>query len=288
MKEQMKNQNKNIDKAQQDKSIDHILREFSRKYLRTYPAIEVEETYTQYTGSDSWDMDIKTRYGLFDSSIEHYNDITAKYIQDNNHTRVQVDFETKNRLSKENSLNDCRLNTYWLGNSYKEKKNPSKAYLTSLFARAVAEEFHKDQKRKVSKEPYFSHLKAVADSVKHDDYVAKSIAWLHDIVEDTEVTLEHIERYFGKEIASGVNYLTRNVDRSEYKRRLLKAPAFVQKIKLYDTRHNVSTLEHLDEHAIRNKVVDCSTFYVPLAFRLEEKEIANDLSEGISPYMLNL
>jgi hypothetical protein len=64
--------------------------------------------------------------------------------------------------------------------------------------------------RKYTKQPYHNHLKAVADIVSDvtNDEVLIAAAWLHDVVEDTEVTHSEIEDTFGKEVAQVVYELT--------------------------------------------------------------------------------
>lgn len=68
---------------------------------------------------------------------------------------------------------------------------------------------HFEQKRKYTGEPYFVHLQNVANKVKEWGYPElQAIAYLHDIVEDTHVTIEQIEKAFNKEIATNVWFLT--------------------------------------------------------------------------------
>lgn len=64
--------------------------------------------------------------------------------------------------------------------------------------------------RKYTKQPYHNHLKAVAEIVSDvtDDESLIAAAWLHDIVEDTEVTHSEVEDLFGKEVADVVYELT--------------------------------------------------------------------------------
>jgi len=79
-------------------------------------------------------------------------------------------------------------------------------------ARVFATHAHQriDHRRKYSKQPYDVHLRAVAElvaTVSHDAEMLAA-AWLHDIVEDTPVTLEEVEREFGPGVASLVKELT--------------------------------------------------------------------------------
>jgi hypothetical protein len=79
-------------------------------------------------------------------------------------------------------------------------------------ARLFATQAHQriDHRRKYSKQPYDEHLRAVAERVASisDDAEMVAAAWLHDIVEDTPVTLEEVEREFGTAVASLVRELT--------------------------------------------------------------------------------
>ena len=74
----------------------------------------------------------------------------------------------------------------------------------------VAEEAHREQKR-VSGEPYITHCLAVASILADMQVPPKIIAagLLHDTVEDTEITLEDIQRDFGEDIARMVNAVTK-------------------------------------------------------------------------------
>src|SRR5271155_911200 len=75
----------------------------------------------------------------------------------------------------------------------------------------LAMESHKDMRRK-SGEPYVLHPIRVAKIVSEEmglDATSGICALLHDVVEDTEVTLEEIERTFNKEIAKIVDGLTK-------------------------------------------------------------------------------
>jgi (p)ppGpp synthase/HD superfamily hydrolase len=79
-------------------------------------------------------------------------------------------------------------------------------------ARAFAIREHRriDHRRKYSKQPYDVHLEAVADLVAEvtDDPEMIAAAWLHDVVEDTPVTLDDVEREFGGAVARLVEALT--------------------------------------------------------------------------------
>ena len=86
--------------------------------------------------------------------------------------------------------------------------------MTDLIARArefaIREHRRIDHRRKYSKQPYDVHLKAVADLVAGvtDDPEMITAAWLHDIVEDTPITLDDVAREFGGAVARLVDELT--------------------------------------------------------------------------------
>lgn len=67
-----------------------------------------------------------------------------------------------------------------------------------------------DHVRKYTGEPYVNHLKAVVELVRSVPHTPEMIAaaWLHDVVEDTDTTIEQVEREFGAEVAELVAMLT--------------------------------------------------------------------------------
>ncbi|MEA3515104.1 MAG: HD domain-containing protein [Nanoarchaeota archaeon] len=267
---------KNADKT----NIEQILQELSKDYLTTYKGQYVERTVTDW--SDSWGPSFDTYKYLFTYPLnEIFAEITSakQKFCDLESKSVEIDFEIRNSIiSTGGYIEGYECN-------FAEYIDPSTEYLTLKFAKAVADEFHKGQKRKKNGLPYITHLEEVANSVKSEGHFVESIAWLHDIVEDTPLTIAHIKKYFGSEIAEGVNVLTRNVNRIEYKKRLLGAPEYIQLIKLYDIQHNVETIENLSEGGIKRKVEDCINFYIPLALKLEKEEIASALFKSIDHYL---
>ena len=112
------------------------------------------------------------------------------------------------------------------------------------------------QLRKYTNEPYIVHpaeVVSIVRSVPHTDAMLAA-AWLHDVVEDTGVTLETVRAEFGDEVAELVGWLT-DVSRPDHGNRAARkavdrahsamAPAAAQTVKLADLISNTrSILEH--------------------------------------------
>ena len=163
-----------------------------------------------------------------------------------------------------------------------------------------ANEAHKNVRRR-SGEPYMLHPIAVARIVVDDiglGYKSISAALLHDVVEDTDYTVEDLRERFGDKIATLVDGLTKikNVLDTEQKTRgtdisqqSLQAENFkrilltmnddvrVVLIKLADRLHNCRTIEHMPEHK-RDKILSETMFiFIPLAHRLGLYSIKSEL-----------
>jgi len=116
---------------------------------------------------------------------------------------------------------------------------------------------HGNQKRKYTGEPYIVHPIAVSEIVKtvpHTDEMVAA-ALLHDVVEDTPVTIQEIENKFGSKVAELVGWLT-DISRPEDGNRKTRkaidrkhsaaAPAEAQTIKLADLIDNTKSIEKHD------------------------------------------
>ena len=159
---------------------------------------------------------------------------------------------------------------------------------------------HRNVRRR-SGEPYMLHPIAVARIVVDNiglGYKSIAAALLHDVVEDTDYTVEDIRAEFGDKIASLVDGLTKikNVLDTEQKTRgtdisqqSLQAENFkrilltmnddvrVVLIKLADRLHNCRTIEHMPEHK-RDKILSETMFiFIPLAHRLGLYSIKSEL-----------
>lgn len=133
---------------------------------------------------------------------------------------------------------------------------------TILAAEAFATAAHVNQKRKYTGEPYIVHPREVFFLLLNKPLTKISVealaaAWLHDVVEDTPITIEEIERFFGKEIASLVGWVTdvsKPSDGNRKKRKqldlehIVSAPAEAQDIKLADVIENTSSIVQYDPH----------------------------------------
>lgn len=113
-------------------------------------------------------------------------------------------------------------------------------------ARMVATLAHHGQVDKGGND-YITHPEAVANAVETED--EKVVAWLHDVVEDTYVTLEDLSGVFPPEIVSSVDSLTQRPDegRDEYLRRVADDPVAI-KVKMADLVHN-SDISRLNREA---------------------------------------
>ena len=104
-------------------------------------------------------------------------------------------------------------------------------------AKTLAAYAHQGQTDKAGRD-YILHPMAVADQMDTDE--EKTVALLHDILEDTSVTEATLKNLFGPEIADAVSALTRRPDETydDYIRRLGKN-SLARRVKLADLRHNM-------------------------------------------------
>ena len=82
------------------------------------------------------------------------------------------------------------------------------------FAKHLARRAHAGQRERFGGAPYVEHLARVVDAVNGDD--ARTVAWLHDIVEDTPLTLEALRALFPASIVRVVGMLTRRPEFESY------------------------------------------------------------------------
>ena len=186
-----------------------------------------------------------------------------------------------------------------LKNSARKRCADEEQYKLVLKAFEFANEAHKGVRRR-SGEPYILHPIAVAKIVVDEIGLGcKSIcaALLHDVVEDTEFTVEDIERLFGPKIASLVDGLTKiktaldndNKNKWQPNRVSLQAENFrrilvtlnddvrIVLIKLADRLHNVRTIQFMPEYK-RDKILSETMYlFIPLAHRLGLYSIKSEM-----------
>ena len=163
-------------------------------------------------------------------------------------------------------------------------------------------EAHKHQFRK-SGEPYIIHpilVASIVSSITDDESMAIA-ALLHDVVEDTDTTIEEISKLFGSDVAHLVEGLTKIdnirdaelIPSSSNERLVVSALSFrkmllasiedirVLVVKLCDRLHNMLTLDALAEHKQMRIAEETLVVYAPIAHRLGIsflKNILEDLS----------
>lgn len=164
----------------------------------------------------------------------------------------------------------------------------------------IAYNSHDGQKRK-SGEPYVHHPIEVAKIVSKDiglDYVSIASALLHDVVEDTDITLNDLNQSVGEEISKIVDGLTKistlkknedySVQAENYRKMLLTLHNDIRVIliKLADRLHNMRTIEFLSKAKQDQMASESIYIYAPLAHRVGLYNIKNEL-EDISLKILN-
>lgn len=149
-------------------------------------------------------------------------------------------------------------------------------------ARAFAKRRHGDQRRKYDNTPYWHHLRNVAGIVEAfgGSEVMIAAAWAHDLVEDTDVTLDEVTAVLGFEVRTLVYYLSdlsrpedgnretrKAIDRSHIK----SAPPEAQTIKLADLIDNTASIVQHDKNFAR--------------VYLAEKELLLEVLVDSDPYL---
>lgn len=151
---------------------------------------------------------------------------------------------------------------------------------------------HQDMRRK-SGEPYIYHPIAVARIAAEEVGLGTTsivCALLHDVVEDTDTTLEDIEKEFGHKVANIIDGLTKmsgyfgqsNSPQAENFRRMLLTlsdDVRVILIKLCDRLHNMRTLEHMSQKGQLKIASETKYLYAPLAHRLGLYPIKTELED---------
>ncbi|NLN32767.1 MAG: bifunctional (p)ppGpp synthetase/guanosine-3',5'-bis(diphosphate) 3'-pyrophosphohydrolase [Flavobacteriaceae bacterium] len=192
-------------------------------------------------------------------------------------------------LEKENQEISRRYKDM-LKHTYQTLNKEDKKLIRKAFDLAV--DAHKDQRRKTG-EPYIFHpievAKIVADEI---GLGATSIAaaLMHDVVEDTDYTLEDIEELFGERIARIIDGLTKisilnkqdvSIQSENYRKLLLTLSEDVRVIliKIADRLHNMRTLESMHEDKQLKIASETIFIYAPLAHRMGLYNIKSELED---------
>ena len=119
-----------------------------------------------------------------------------------------------------------------------------------------AQAAHKGQTRWDKKTPYITHPVRVANNVPHG--TCKIVAYLHDVVEDTYITLEEIEENFGFDVKVAVEAITKRKGEEyiDYLERV-KANDIARKVKIADINDN---LRDLNKGSLRDKYILAKRF----------------------------
>ena len=153
----------------------------------------------------------------------------------------------------------------------------------------LAAEAHKEQKHKTG-EPYITHPIAVARIVAEELELGANpvmAAFLHDVVEDTQYTIENIRERFGEDVAFLVGVVTKQkkekYDKSKqvdnYRQILASVQYDVRAIlvKLADRLHNMRTLASMRPDKQMKIAGETDYFYAPLANRLGLYHVKTEL-----------
>ena len=181
-----------------------------------------------------------------------------------------------------------------------ELKDSGRPYDFDMIDRAfaLADQAHSGQRRR-SGEPYICHPLSVAQILIDLGMDSESIAaaLMHDVAEDTDVTIDEIRSKFGPEVAllvDGVTKLTQikfsNVEdrQAENLRKMLLAMSQdvrVMIIKLSDRLHNMRTGDAWPEQKRRDKALETMEVYAPIAHRLGISNIKEELEDRSLQYL---
>lgn len=177
---------------------------------------------------------------------------------------------------------------------WKSRKNEQDVSLVTE-AFLLAANAHKDVRRR-SGEPYMYHPLAVATIIAGEMGMGRTsiiCALLHDVVEDTEYTLDYISEHFGEKVAKIVDGVTKltNEDFNGEQARSLQAETFrkvimsmsydirVILVKLADRLHNMRTLSSMPHHKQLKIASETTQIYAPIAYRLGLYKVKIELDD---------
>ena len=175
--------------------------------------------------------------------------------------------------------------------SYLQLTDEDKKLIRLAFDTAV--DAHKNQRRK-SGEAYIFHPIAVAKIVASEiglDAASIAAALLHDTVEDTDYTLDDIERLFGSTVAKIVHGLTKisrlkkdtdiSLQAENFRKMLLTLNDDIRVIiiKIADRLHNMQTMDAMPEHKQVKIASETLYIYAPIAHRIGMFNIKTELED---------
>nr|WP_294935641.1 RelA/SpoT family protein [uncultured Flavobacterium sp.] len=197
---------------------------------------------------------------------------------------IEIDLEAENKAIAKEYKELLRI-------SYQTLSEDDKKLIRKAFD--VAVDAHKDQRRK-SGEAYIFHPIAVAKIVAGEIGLgATSIAaaLMHDVVEDTDLTVEDIEKMFNPNIARIVDGLTKiakvktdqeiSMQAENFRKMLLTLNDDVRVIliKIADRLHNMQTMESMVDYKQAKIASETLYIYAPLAHRLGLYNIKTQLED---------
>ncbi len=197
---------------------------------------------------------------------------------------LEIDFEKENKAILQEYKELLRI-------SYQTLTPEDKKLIRKAFD--VAMDAHKEQRRR-SGEAYFFHPIAVAKIVASEiglGATAIAAALLHDVVEDTPITVEDIERMFNPKVAQLVEGLTKiskvqkemnvSMQAENFRKMLLTLNDDVRVIliKIADRLHNMQTLDTMEDFKQVQIASETLYIYAPLAHRLGLYKIKNKLED---------
>ena len=197
---------------------------------------------------------------------------------------LEIDFEKENKAILQEYKELLRISYQTL--SVEDKKLIRKAF-------DVAVDAHKDQRRK-SGEAYIFHPIAVAKIVASEiglGSTAIAAALMHDVVEDTPITIEDIERMFNPKVAQLVEGLTKiskvqkemnvSMQAENFRKMILTLNDDVRVIliKIADRLHNMQTMDSMEASKQVKLASETLYIYAPLAHRLGLYKIKNTLED---------
>ncbi|MBQ7050468.1 MAG: bifunctional (p)ppGpp synthetase/guanosine-3',5'-bis(diphosphate) 3'-pyrophosphohydrolase, partial [Firmicutes bacterium] len=172
----------------------------------------------------------------------------------------------------------------------------------SLVERAymVAEKSHDGQKR-MSGEPYIIHPLNVAIILAELELDMETImaGLLHDVVEDTDITLDDVRSEFGDDVALLVDGVTKlkqltyktndkqEIQAENYRKMFLAMAKDIRviMIKLADRLHNMRTLNYKEGHKQKEKARETLDIYAPIAERLGISKVKVELDDLCLKYL---